>query len=133
MSYNRIGPVIAVACAQLAPHLGALEDNRAAAATAIEDLALRGAQLIVLPELCTTGYAFHDAAEASEHAEPAIGPTLTTWCELAARHGLVIVGGFCERGESTAVHNSAAVVDERGVVVIYRKTHLWDRVAGGAE
>ena len=25
------------------------------------------------------------------------------------------------------MHNSAAIVDERGVLVVYRKTHLWDR------
>jgi predicted amidohydrolase len=127
MSNDRIGSAAGVACAQLAPRLGALEHNRGAAAAAIGDLASRGAQLVVLPELCSSGYAFVDAAEAAEHAEPPDGPTLASWCDLAARHELVIVGGFCERGEGEHLHNSAAVVDEHGVQAIYRKTHLWDR------
>ena len=127
MSNDRLGSLTGVACAQLAPRFGELERNRAGAAAAIERAASLGAELVVLPELCVSGYAFEDAAEALSYAEPLGGPTLTAWCQLASDHGLVIVGGFCELGEDAVVHNSAAIVDERGVLVVYRKTHLWDR------
>lgn len=127
MSPKRVGSLTSVACAQLAPDIGELDRNRAAATAAIEAAAASGARLVVLPELCISGYAFSDVAEARTCAEPADGPTIRAWRELAARHDLVIVGGFCERGERNAVYNSAAVVDAIGTRAVYRKTHLWDR------
>jgi predicted amidohydrolase len=116
-----------VACAQLAPQLGDLEGNRARAAAAIEESAAQGAALVVLPELCTSGYVFADADEARALAERADGPTAAAWHELATRHRLVIVGGLCEVDEEGALRNSAIVVDRDGLRAVYRKTHLWDR------
>ena len=49
-----------VACAQLAPVFGDVEGNRARATEAITAAAGDGAMLVVLPELCVTGYAFAD-------------------------------------------------------------------------
>ncbi len=112
---------------QLAPVFGDLDGNRARAETAITAAGADGADLVVLPELCITGYAFTDETEARALAEPADGPTVTRWCELAAAHELVIIGGFCERDDDGALRNSAAIVDPAGVRAMYRKTHLWDR------
>jgi predicted amidohydrolase len=116
-----------IACAQLAPAIGDLEGNRALAAGAIEEAAAQGAALVVLPELCTSGYVFADADEARALAEPADGPTAATWHALARRHGLVVVGGVCERDDDATLRNSAIVVDRDGLRAVYRKTHLWDR------
>ena len=67
-------------------------------------------------------------AEAGALAWPADdSPTLRQWQALAAEHGLVIVGGFCERGADGRLFNSAAVVDESGTRAVYRKAHLWDK------
>jgi len=118
---------IRVACQQLAPVIGELEANRAAALAAIEAAAGAGAQVVVLPELVSSGYAFEDAAEARALAEPADGPTLAGWAAAAAAHGLVIAGGFPELGEAGRLYNSAALVGPGGVRVVYRKAHLWDR------
>jgi predicted amidohydrolase len=93
----------------------------------VESAARAGADLVVLPELCTTGYAFADESEACELGEPADGPTLEQWRALAAAHQLVIVGGFCELDSEGAPRNSALVVDPHGSSRVYRKTHLWDR------
>ena len=88
---------------------------------------------MVLPELCDSGYVFGDdaaraRAEAGALASPADdSPTLRQWQALAAEHGLVIVGGFCERGADGRLFNSAAVVDESGTRAVYRKAHLWDK------
>ena len=116
-----------VACCQLAPVFGALDANRALAARAVEAAAARGARLIVLPELVSSGYVFRDADEARALAEPADGPTVTGWAELARQLDVVIVGGFCELDEDGALRNSAALVDPDGVRAVYRKAHLWDR------
>ena len=116
-----------VACAQLAPVFGDLVGNRARAVDAIRAAALSGSELIVLPELCTTGYAFADESEARELGEPADGPTLAGWLELAQEHQIAIVGGFCELDGDGRPRNSARRGRSDGVRCVYRKTHLWDR------
>jgi predicted amidohydrolase len=115
-----------IACAQLAPVFGDVEGNRARAIEAITAAAGDGAMLVVLPELCVTGYAFADECEARELGEPSDGETLRGWHELALEHGIVIVGGFCEIDADGRARNSAAVIDRRGVRCVYRKSHLWD-------
>ncbi|HEY9370333.1 nitrilase-related carbon-nitrogen hydrolase [Streptomyces sp.] len=117
-------PVL-VACAQLPLAVGDLVGNRAAADRAIEAAAAAGVGVLVLPELANSGYVFRDAAHAAELAEPLDGPTVTAWAAAAARHGMVIVGGFCERDEDGAVRNSAVLVDPTGVRALYRKAHLF--------
>jgi predicted amidohydrolase len=117
---------VRIACAQLAPTLGDVEGNRRASLEAIERAVADGAGLVVLPELCSSGYAFADRDEAAAAAEPADGPTVTAWAEAAARHGVVVAGGFAESADGD-LHNSAALVDPSGIRAVYRKLHLWDR------
>lgn len=117
---------IRVACCQLRPRFGDVEANRVVVREAIREAAAGGARLIVLPELCTTGYWFESAAEARGLAQPAAGGVLEDWVEEAGGSDAVIVGGFAELDESGAVFNSAALVDASGVVAVYRKAHLWD-------
>jgi predicted amidohydrolase len=120
-----------VAVAQLALAVAEPDANRQAAADAIAEAAAAGARLVVLPELCDSGYVFapqDPAAEARGLAAPAAGnPTLDQWHALAVQHGLVIVGGFCELGDDGLVYNSAALVDASGTRAVYRKAHLWDK------
>lgn len=116
-----------VACAQLQPRLGDPVGNIARTCEALHAAADQGAQVIVLPELASSGYAFADHAEALAAAQPVDGPCLTTWQEVAAQRDLIVVGGFCELGADDAVHNSAALIDASGVRAVYRKAHLWDR------
>jgi len=116
-----------VAVAQLAITVAEPDANRRAAADAVAEAAAAGARLVVLPELCDSGYVFDSADEARRLATPAAdGATLRQWHELAARHGLVIVGGFCELGADGRTYNSAALVDASGTRAVYRKAHLWD-------
>jgi predicted amidohydrolase len=117
-----------IAVAQFAPVIGEVAANRQTAAAAVAEAAAAGAELVVLPELCDSGYVFNSAEEARGLATGAgDSPTLRQWQELAAAHQTVIVGGFCELGGGGAVHNSAALVDASGTRAIYRKAHLWDR------
>ena len=119
-----------IAVAQLAITVAEPDANRRAAADAVAEAAAAGARLVVLPELCDSGYVFDaadPAAEARGLAAPAAdSTTLRQWHELAARHRLVIVGGFCELGADGRLYNSAALVDASGTRAVYRKAHLWD-------
>jgi len=118
---------VGVACCQLAPLIGEAEGNRARAEAAIEGAARDGARIVVLPELCNSGYVFADADEARRLAEPADGPTVSGWTRLARSHHLVVVGGICELDGDGAVRNSAVLIDGDGLRAVYRKAHLWDR------
>jgi len=116
-----------VAACQLGLAVGEAEANRATAAMAIEEAAGRGAELVVLPELCDSGYVFTDGAEARALATPAAdSPTLREWQALAGRYATAVAGGFCELGEDGLLYNSAALVSPDGILAVYRKAHLWD-------
>jgi 5-aminopentanamidase len=126
-----------VACCQLAPVLGDPAANRELAADAVARAAAQGASVVVLPELVSSGYVFESQAEARASAEGADGETVTSWARLAAGHGIVIVGGFCETAAGE-LFNSAALVDPGGLRCVYRKAHLWDNESrwftpGGAD
>jgi len=120
-----------IAVAQLAITVAEPDANRQAAAGAVAQAAAASAGLVVLPELCDSGYVFdasHPAAEARGLAAPAAESiTLRQWHELAAQHQMVIVGGFCELGADGCLYNSAALVDASGTRAVYRKAHLWDK------
>jgi 5-aminopentanamidase len=117
---------VRVACCQLRPRFGDTAGNRALARAAIRTAAAAGATLVVLPELCTTGYRFASADEARRLAQPAAGGALDDWAEEADRAGVVVVAGFAEIDADRALYSSAAVADGAGVVAVYRKAHLWD-------
>jgi predicted amidohydrolase len=121
---------VTIACRQLAPRVGDLEANRLASVSAIREAVARGAEVVVLPELVTSGYVFASREEAASVAISADDPLFSEWAAEVARvaggRGIAI-GGFCERGEEGRLYNSAAVVDPSGVRAVYRKVHLWDR------
>ncbi|MDT5082788.1 MAG: 5-aminopentanamidase [Mycobacterium sp.] len=116
---------IRVACCQVPLHVGDTTGNRVTTTSAIEQAALAGAQVIVLPELASSGYVFADRSELASLAEPRDGPSITAWANLATALGVTIVAGFPEAADDK-VYNSAAVVDPMGLRGVYRKAHLWD-------
>jgi predicted amidohydrolase len=115
-----------VAVCQLAPVLGDVAGNVERGCAAVESAVARGAEVVLLPELVTTGYAFEDVDELRAVAEPADGPSVGAMVEVAGRTGAVVVGGFAE-SDAERLHNSAFVVDGTGLLAVYRKAHLWDR------
>ena len=115
-----------IAVQQLAPGLGDLDHNRALALRAIREALDAGAEVVVLPELITSGYVFSSPEEAARAAIAPDHELLREWAAEAARADAVIVGGFCERGDDGRLYNSAAVVDASGLRAVYRKLHLWD-------
>ena len=124
---ERVPGAVRIACCQLVPDIDHPVASAAQARAALADAIRAGAQIVVLPELCTSGYAFSSAAEARAAAEPASGPLLRSWAQEAAHTGAVVIGGFCELADDGRVFNSAALVDASGVRAVYRKLHLWDR------
>ena len=100
-----------------------VEENRElcyrSASTAFD----QGADIVILPEMIIHGYTA-DWRALSEVAEPVDGPTVKQWTALAADANGYVVGGFCER-DGEALYNSAVAVGPDGMILHYRKTHLF--------
>jgi len=112
-----------VGFAQLSPQLANVQAN-----LALIERSLRGARadLLVLPELATTGYSLADRESARALAETIPGPNTERLSALAARCGGHLVVGLAERA-GDRLYNSAAVIGPDGVLAVYRKAHLFRR------
>lgn len=86
-----------------------------------------GAQLVVLPEMCTTGLLIGDSNNATSLAETIPGPTTARFAELAARFNLMIVFGLITRqGDKPHYHNSQVLLSSTGqTLACYDKRHLF--------
>lgn len=121
--------VVTVAAVQSDPQVGIAnrETNIAASHRNIEAAAGQGARLIVLPELCNTGYSFNTLTEAYEHAESVPdGPTVAAWSALAKKLNVYIVAGIAEQ-EGLRLYDTSVLIGPKGFIGKYRKTHLWNR------
>jgi predicted amidohydrolase len=115
-----------IVCRQLAPEPGSLEANHRRIVRTVADATAAGADVLVLPELATSGYVFQSEEELADCAITPDDPRVAEWA--AAVHGTsVVVCGYAERGADGAFYNSALVLDATGVLATYRKAHLWDR------
>lgn len=84
-----------------------------------------GAQLLVLPEMFSSGYNI-GAVATRRLAEPAQGPFAHAAAHLARRYRLALCYGYPELGEDGAVYNSALLLDEHGEALLnYRKRQLF--------
>jgi N-carbamoylputrescine amidase len=117
---------IRIACIQMQPAIGKVEDNVAHSVGLIGRAVELGAGLVVLPELSNTGYMFQSREEAFALSEPIPGgPTVKAWSAITAKHGLHLVAGICER-DGAKLFNSAVLIGPSGYIGTFRKVHLWN-------
>ena len=84
------------------------------------------AELLVCPELATTGYLYTKRGELSDVAETVpSGPTCVRLGRAARETGRAIVFGIAERA-GERIFNSAVFLGPDGASVCYRKAHLFD-------
>ena len=118
--------VVRVACVQMAPEVGEKTANLTARVGLIAEAGAKGASLVVLPELCNSGYVFESRTEAFALAEPIPeGPTVRAWAEAAAQHNLHLVAGIAERVDDV-LNNSVVLIGPKGHIGTFRKVHLWN-------
>jgi predicted amidohydrolase len=83
------------------------------------------ADLIVLPELCNTGYLFTARYEVDMFAEEIPdGRTTKALCRLARTNNVYLVAGLIERAGKMRF-NAAVLVGPGGYIATYRKIHLF--------
>ena len=103
-------------------------DNMMRLAKGIEDLAKRGAEIIVLQELHNSLY-FCQVEDVNNFdlAEPIPGPSTGFYGELARQFGVVIVTSLFEKRAAGLYHNTAVVIEKDGTIAgKYRKMHIPD-------
>ena len=84
-------PAITVAAVQMACELGNIDGNLRRAGAFVEQAALRGAKLVLLPELTPGGYTLTERIW--ETAEPFDGPSTRWLRSTAARLGIYLGSG----------------------------------------
>lgn len=112
-----------VACIQFTPTFGTLASN----ADRIEQwLSGSDADVVIFPELSTSGYFFHSKEEAMPFALSVESPVIEHLVEVCTANGTVAVIGFAERANNV-LYNSALICGHNIPTTVYRKTHLFYR------
>lgn len=115
---------------QSSPVFGDIEGNVGKVIKRLARKDAEGLELVVLPELFSTGYQFTSKKELRSLAEDIKGGySVTKLRILAKERGMYIVAGLAERA-GRKLYNSSVLIGPKGVVSIYRKAHLfWNEKA----
>ena len=111
---------VRIALAQLAPTLGALDDNLERHRAVLADAREAGANLIVFPELGLTGYLLQDLA--AEVAMRLDDPRLAAL--VAETRGVSVVISFVEESADHRLFIAAALVEDGSIRHVHRKLFL---------
>jgi predicted amidohydrolase len=107
------------------------DENLAKAEAVLERAAVRGAKLVIFPEIFMAWLAPHNfkATSARRVAQSLEGPFVRGLMQAARHTGVWVVSGMLETDESSddKTYNTTVVIDDQGqLVAAYRKTHLYD-------
>ncbi|MGE0155402.1 MAG: carbon-nitrogen family hydrolase [Geobacter sp.] len=112
---------ITAAAIQFTVQQGDIAANLAYVREALARVAAQGAQLALLPEMWSTGFAYRNLSELAQQTDAVVAELQ----QLSARHQLVIVGSQPEPAGDGRVYNTAHVIDNGRLVTSYRKLHLF--------
>lgn len=113
-----------VAAVQFEPKILDVHKNLAAALQLTFEAAAKGACLVVLPELCISGYALRSKREAAACAQERDGYQTEAFVPIARRFNTHIAFGYVEHRDGK-LYNSAAVVGPSGLAANCQKHNLW--------
>jgi predicted amidohydrolase len=96
-----------------------------------QEASQHGADLVVFPELASTGYLSANPdrdfiAQLLEQSEPIPGPTTERLGKVAADHGVHVVAGISQKHSAIphCLYNSAAFIGPDGALIgVYQKAH----------
>lgn len=120
--YN-VGSTI-VAAVQFGPELFNVQKNLATATQLAFEAAAKGAKIIVLPELCISGFTLKNTREAMDCAQDRNGYQTEAFLVLAQKFNCYIVFGYVELLDGK-LYNSAACVGPQGLEANFQKHNLW--------
>lgn len=104
--------------------VGQPEENTRIIQSLLDQATKRNVEILVLPELANSGYAFDSLEEAMACSEtPPAGPVCRLLAEWS-KPGRLVVSGLCERAD-VHLYNSAVVFAGGSLRACYRKVHLF--------
>lgn len=102
---------------------GEVEKNRSKALVLMNQAVTQGCQLVVLPEIWTTGYALKNIDELAENVD---GETLTAMRDFARDRAVEVITGSIPIKDGGKIYNNAFALDRAGhLLASYRKLHLF--------
>lgn len=112
-----------IALAQFDVKSGDTDANLARASKYVTLAARRGAKLVVLPELWSSGY---DLERSQMHARVSQKKVLPALAKLARHHDVYILGSVLKANARREVFNAAVLLEPgAGLTRVYRKIHLF--------
>jgi predicted amidohydrolase len=114
--------IMKVSVFQFSPIFGDKAANIAKMSNFVEN---SSSDLLIFPELSTTGYFFLNFDETKSFSETVDGATAHHFKKLSKELNKIIIYGFPEIDELGKVYNSAITIFPNGHCFIYRKTHLF--------
>jgi predicted amidohydrolase len=124
-----------VAAVQFKPWRGSVAENRERLSHLVRAAAKAGAELVVAPEMCNSGYVFPSREAIMPYCESRDGPTAQLFGGLAVELGITLAYGWPEcEGPSGRLFNSATVFFSDGrEPLYYRKRLLYETDTSWAE
>ena len=113
-----------LAVGQMEPQICNLKENLSRVKSILEDADKAKVDVLVLPELCNSGYVFNSLSEATDSAESIPNGPMSTKLLEWSRNERLVVAGICEQAEN-GLYNSAAVFGDGKYITTYRKIHLF--------
>ncbi|TFG32950.1 hypothetical protein EU528_01980 [Candidatus Thorarchaeota archaeon] len=113
-----------LAVGQMEPKICNTEENLVRVKAILKEAEKANVDVLVLPELCNSGYVFKDISEATDSAESIpkgpLSRELIAWSE----RGRLVVAGICEHSD-VGLYNSAGIFARGKHIATYRKIHLF--------
>ena len=113
---------LTVSLAQMSIAFGDLATNHDAAARLAREAAHRGSQMLILPELWSSGY---DLERAEELASEYPNGSFAVMREIAKRESITVIGTVLERQPTGVANCSTAFAADGSLLGRYRKLHLF--------
>jgi omega-amidase len=115
--------LVKISVIQMDIFYGEPNKNRVKAELLIEDAVKREPDVIILPELWTTGY---DLVRIEQLAETDDGETITLMKSLAKKHSVTIIGGSIAYKQEGKIYNTMLIISKQGLIISsYSKVHLF--------
>ncbi len=117
---------IRLAIGQIEPRVDSPQQTIDAVKRMLKEASDSSVDVLVLPELANSGYAFNSVDEAFQRSEPVPSGPFCTLLREWSRDGRVVVAGVCER-HGDELYNSAVAMGDGNHLATYRKIHLFAR------
>ncbi len=115
-----------LAAVQFAPPKARPDLARPALCALIREAMERGADLVVCPEMATTGYVFTSPEQLADLAETADGATFHAVSALCAAFGATATVGFAERCGDVLYNSCLTIGPDGKLLSVYRKVLLFE-------